>query len=127
MKIVSINDYRRDKQMTAKKYDYDYDDAIKVMTYNDWEEAHDAMERRRKTKALKFRKAKAKYFQRQRKYGLYNAILGVLTIGVGKLASVPEIGLIGLLFVLMGIYIMNTKNMVLVDWFFLKCQDNDLL
>lgn len=96
---------------------------VVVMTYDDYEDIREGMNRRAKTRRSADRANLAKYYGRQRFFGLAILLIGVVCLVVGCSIEAKMLEYFGFAIGLFGLYIAFTKNMVLVDQYYLERQD----
>lgn len=96
---------------------------ISVMTFEEWENVRDAMNRRQSSKRRKERKRMALYFKRQRVFGFMIMAFGIIVALVGHFAGIVGLQYLGVGVGLFSLYPVFTKDMVLVDEYFLEYQD----
>lgn len=96
---------------------------INVMTFNEWEEINNAMKERDKNKRKKEYMRMARYFRRQRLYGGMIVAFGIICIITGHIAKIVNMECLGILVSLAGLYVTLTKQMMLVDEYFLEYED----
>lgn len=128
-KIISFNQRREDKAMTRdntarKMYEeYQKEDVINVMTFEEWERVRDVLNNRQLKKKRKERKRMALYFKRQRLFGFAIMAFGIITTIVGHCSDIVGLQYMGVGVGLLSLYPIFTKEMMLVDEYFLEYQD----
>ena len=100
-----------------------YNEPITVMTYDEYEDIRESMNARRRARVSKDRERRAKYYNRQRLMGLVIMLAGVLCLIVGCLMTARVLEYFGAAIGVFGLYIMVTKQMILVDKYYLEHQD----
>ena len=100
-----------------------YDNVITYMSYNEWENINEDMEKRRDIKRLKERHRKACYFRRQRCLGAIIMLVGIMCLISGSIITQRVLQYFGLITGFVGLYMMYTKQMIVVDGYYLECQD----
>ena len=94
-----------------------------VMSYDDWEEIKEGMNSRRRAKAARERENRAKYYCRQRILGFLILAVGVICLLTGCMINQNIVQYFGAASGLVGLYVIMTKSMVLVDRYYLEFQD----
>lgn len=129
-KVINFNQYREEKVMirdntTRKMYEEHCNGAgtISVMTFEEWEDVRDAMNNRQRSKRRKERRHMALYFKRQRTFGFMLMAFGIALALVGHFAEIVGLQYLGVGIGLFSLYPVFTKEMVLVDEYFLEYQD----
>lgn len=93
------------------------------MSYEDWENINEDMEKRRSIKRLKERQKRACYFRRQRRLGTIIMLLGIVCLISGSVVIQRVLQGFGVITGFVGLYMMYTNQMVVVDGYYLECQD----
>lgn len=93
------------------------------MTYDDWEDIKDNMNRRRRSRAFNERKNRVKYYNRQRVLGFLILAVGVICLLAGCMIGQDIVTWFGAVAGGVGLYVILTKAMILVDWYYLEYQD----
>lgn len=93
---------------------------IQVMTYDQWEEKHKQKQKRAKRKRKNEMMKMQRYFLKQRLYGLLILLLGVAVGCIANLTAWDNLFWLGALIVLGGLYVLVTRQMVIVDGYFLE-------
>lgn len=125
-KVIDFKQYGEDKIMNnaAGKMGYQYDkNIVNVMTFEEWSEINDVMERRSRQKRKVARRVRANYYRRQRTFGGLIISFGTVTGTISYFTDIPALGVIGVCMALAGLYTLFTKQMILVDEYFLEQQD----
>lgn len=95
---------------------------VMVMTYDDYEDIREGMNRRAKARRMVDRENMAKYYGRQRIFGLVILLVGVVCLVVGSnISKIMEY--FGAVVGLYGLYVSVTKHMVLKDSYYIERQD----
>lgn len=97
-----------------------------VLNYDEFANIQDKMEQRRNNRRAKERKNRATYFHRQRILGAVICIVGIFFLILGCYIISKIMQIFGAAVGLVGLFIMTTKQMVMVDSYFLECQDRIL-
>lgn len=92
----------------------------RVFTYDEWEAITEMMKERDRKKRKAENMRTAHYFQRQKIYGSMIALFGIVCIILGHLANIVNMEVFGILVGLAGLYVVMTKEMMLVDEYFLE-------
>lgn len=103
-----------------KSYYEDKEDTIRVMTYEEWEEVRETVERMMKRKQNKARKRMELYYKQQRIFGLYVCTIAVVFILMGYITNITTLMVLGDVFALSGLYTMFTRRMLLVNSYFIE-------
>ena len=98
-------------------------EVITYMTYSEWQDIKDKMNERRFNKLVKERKRKAMYFRRQQCMGAVFFLVGLMCLITGSIIDNSIMQYFGGIIGLLGLYIGLTKQMILVDTYFLECID----
>lgn len=96
---------------------------ITYMSYNEWEDIKDEMNERRLRRIVKERRRRAMYFKRQHIAGAVIFIAGIICLMIGCGVDKMLLQCFGAVVGLAGLYLVLTKQMVLVDNYFLERQD----
>ena len=94
-----------------------------VMSFDDFASIQDKMEQRRNNRRAKERKNRVTYFRRQRLLGAVCAAVGILFLLLGCYIDSQVMQVFGAAVGLAGLFIITTKQMILVDAYYLECQD----
>lgn len=110
---------------TAKKMYEEYcnGSTINVMTFEEWENVRDSMNNRQLNRKRKERKRMALYFKRQRLFGFSIMLFGIIVAIVGHYSNIIGLQYMGVGIGLLSLYPIFTKEMILVDEYFLEYQD----
>lgn len=108
---------------TQENVNSSYDNVITYMSFDEWENINEDMEKRRDIKRLKERHRKARYFKRQRCLGAIIMLVGTICLISGSIITKTILQYFGLIIGFVGLYIMYTKQMIVVDGYYLECQD----
>lgn len=100
-----------------------YDNVVTYMSYNEWEDINEDMEKRRNVKRLKEQHRKACYFRWQRCLGAIIMLVGIMCLISGSIITQRVLQYFGLITGFVGLYMMYTKQMIVVDGYYLECQD----
>lgn len=98
-------------------------DSVLVMCYDDFEEIHDRVIQGRRNRAARDRENRAKYYSRQRVMGLVIALIGIICLIVGCNIGTEILESFGAIVGCFGIYVVVTKQMILVDKYYLEFMD----
>lgn len=98
-------------------------DYTTVMSYGEFAEIQDEMERRKNKRREKDRQNRTTYFIRQRAMGATIMTIGMVFLSVGCHIDEQIMEIFGAIVGIAGLGIVVTKKMVLVDSYFLECQD----
>lgn len=98
-------------------------DYTAVMSFDEFLAIQDKMQQRNNTRRTKDRKNRITYYKRQRIFGISIMAVGILILLLGFFIGSRVIQLFGTVVGLTGLYIMLTKQMILVDSYYLECQD----
>lgn len=93
------------------------------MSYEDWENINEDMEKRRGAKKLKEQHKRACYFRRQRRLGAIIMLLGIICLILGSFVLQRVLQGFGVITGFAGLYMMYTNQMIVVDGYYLECQD----
>lgn len=96
---------------------------VTVMSYDDYEDIRESMNRRAKGRRAADRENMAKYYGRQRIFGLVILLVGVVCLIVGDGISSSIMEYFGAAVGLYGLYMSVTKHMILVDSYYIERQD----
>lgn len=93
------------------------------MTFNDWE----SIKRKRDTmsvqKLKQEREKRAAYFKRQRLFGLAILVVAIAVLIIACANTYEILQGVGAVVALLGLYTMLTRQMVLIDEYYLECMD----
>lgn len=98
-------------------------DFVTVMSYDDFAAIQDKMDQRRRKRRAKDRENKIIYFKHQRCLGAAILAIGSLIVGIGCGVDADRLQLFGAVVGVVGLYVMLTKQMILIDKYYLECQD----
>lgn len=96
---------------------------ITFMSYNEFADLQEQMEARRKSRKAKERKNRAMYFHRQRILGAIVGLIGVALLIFGCYLNARIMQAFGAFTGVFGLLIMTTRQMILVDSYYLECQE----
>lgn len=96
---------------------------ITYMSYGEWENINSDMENRKNTKRLRERRRKAGYYKRQRLMGAIIMLIGIICMVVSCIISQRVLQGFGVIVGIVGLYTIMTKQMILVDSYYLEHQD----
>ncbi len=129
-KVINFNQYREERIMardnTARNMYDKYcnsSDTINVMTFEEWEDVRESMSNRQLRKKRRERKRMAMYFKRQRAFGFSIMLFGIIVAIVGHFSNIVGLQYLGVGVGLLSLYPIFTKEMMLVDEYFLEYQD----
>lgn len=105
---------------TARKEDYN---TINVMTYADWCDLNDEIQKRGEKKRIIERKKRARYFEKQRRFGFMIIGFSSLMALGGRTFGIDGLCLMSVFVALAGLFTIFTKQMILVDEYYLDYQD----
>lgn len=111
----------RTNNSSNKKHKYDQYELL--MTYSDFTNIEYAAAAYRNRKRKTDRKNRITYFKRQRSLGVVVAALGTFLLCAGCLSNTYVLQCFGATVGLVGLFLMLTKQMVVVDTYYLECQD----
>lgn len=111
------------KKNNASNKKHKYDQYETLMTYDDFATIEDAAASRRNRKREADRKNRIIYFKRQRSLGVVVASIGTALLCAGCLSGTYVLQGFGATVGLVGLFLMLTKQMVVVDTYYLECQD----
>lgn len=100
-----------------------YSDYNTVMSFNEFLAIQDKMQQRNNARRTKDRKNRITYYKRQRIFGITIMTVGMLILLLGFFIGSHVTQLFGAVIGFVGLYITVTKQMVLVDSYYLECQD----
>lgn len=110
--------------MSCKAYNPEGNpEILTYMSYDEWENIKDEMNVRRLSKLSKERKRMAIYFRKQHCLGAAIFLIGLVCLIVGCYIKNPILQYFGGIIGIAGLYLILTKQMVLVDNYFLERQD----
>lgn len=98
-------------------------DYVTVMTYEDFAALQDKMDQRRKKRRAKDRENRVVYFKRQRFVGSVILLVGAIAMAAGCGFSSDRLQFFGGIVGMIGLYVMLTKQMIIIDRYYLECQD----
>ena len=98
-------------------------DFVTVMSYDDFAAIQDKMEQRRRKRRAKDREDKIAYFKHQRYLGIAILLAGAIIVAAGSGLNADKLQLFGAVVGISGLYVMLTKQMILIDRYYLECQD----
>lgn len=81
-------------------------DALQLMSYQDWENQHKDVTRLARKRIRKERL----YFRKQKLFGVGVAIFGLIVSVIADVTLLADVGLVGNVISLFGIYIMVTQR-----------------
>lgn len=93
------------------------------MSYDEWENINADIEKRRLSKRLRERRRKAGYYKRQRLMGAIIMLIGIICMIIGCIISQRVLQGFGVITGIVGLYTVMTKQMILVDNYYLEHQD----
>lgn len=93
------------------------------MSYDEWAKLNDGMEKRRLLKRLRERRRKAGYYKRQRLMGAIIMLIGIICMVISCIISQSVLQAVGAIFGIAGLYTILTKQMILIDSYYLEYQD----
>lgn len=93
------------------------------MSYDEWAKLNDGMEKRRFLKRLRERRRKAGYYKRQRLMGAIIMLIGIICMVISCIISQSVLQVVGAIFGIAGLYTILTKQMILIDSYYLEYQD----
>ena len=98
-------------------------DVITYMSYDEWENINENMRKRRLSKRLRERRRKAGYYKRQRLMGAIIMLIGIICMVISCIISQRVLQGFGVIVGIVGLYTVMTKQMILVDNYYLEHQD----
>lgn len=101
----------------------DNQEVITYMSYDEWAKINDGMKKQRLLKHLRERRRKAGYYKRQRLMGAIIMLIGIICMVISCIISQRTLQAFGVVFGIVGLYIILTKQMILVDNYYLEYQD----
>ena len=93
------------------------------LSYNDWESIN---QNRRGVSAQKLkaeREKRASYYKKQRLFGFEILALAVFVLIVACVNAYEILQGVGIVMALLGVYTMLTKQMILINEYYLECMD----
>lgn len=101
----------------------DNQEVITYMSYDEWAKLNDGMEKRRLLKRLRERRRKAGYYKRQRLMGAIIMLIGIICMVISCIISQRVLQGFGVIVGIVGLYTVMTKQMILIDSYYLEYQD----
>ena len=98
-------------------------EGIVYMTYDEYEDVKSQMNERRQIRMRKDRERRARYYKRQRILGALIMLVGIICIIIGCFIHTNLLEIFGVLVGVVGLYIIVTPQMVLVDKYYLEIKD----
>lgn len=98
-------------------------EVITYMSYDEWNNINNDMEKRRLSKRFRERRRKAEYYKRQRFMGVIITLIGIICMVISCIISQMVLQAFGAVFGIVGLYTILTKQMILVDNYYLEHQD----
>ena len=96
---------------------------IMYMSYDEFEDMKDKMNERRQSRIRKERERKANYYKRQRLMGVLIMLVGIGCLIAGCCLHTTLMEYFGVFVGVVGLYIIVTPQMVLVDKYYLEFKD----
>lgn len=96
---------------------------ITFMSYDEFADIQEQMDARRKCRKAKERKNRAMYFHRQRIMGAAIGLVGIALLILGCYLDTRIMQAFGAFTGVFGLLIITTRQMVLVDSYYLECQE----
>lgn len=93
------------------------------MSFNDYEDMRDKFNERRKQRVHKDRERKAMYYSQQRIMGAIITLVGIICLIIGCAITANILEYFGLFISIIGIYTVFTRQMLLINKYYLECQD----
>lgn len=110
--------------MSCKAYNPEQNpEIITYMSYGEWENIKDEMNARRLSRLNKERRRKAVYFRKQHCTGALIFLIGLICLITGCSIDNSILQYFGGIIGIAGLYLVLTKQMVLVDNYYLERQD----
>ena len=107
--------------MSFKAYNSDHEsEVITYMSYDEWENLKNKINKRRLSKINEERKRKMMYFRRQRSIGIIVFLVGLICLLIGCNTGNLILQYFGGIIGIVGFYLVLTKRMMLVDNYFLE-------
>lgn len=98
-------------------------DYTTVMSFDEFLAIQDKIQQRNNSRRARDRKNRITYYKRQRVFGISIMVAGILIMLLGFFIGSRATQLFGAVIGFAGLYIMVTKQMILVDSYYLECQD----
>lgn len=100
-----------------------YADSITVMSFDEYEDIRDRMNERRKQRINKDRERRALYYRQQRLMGAIIMIVGIACLITGCCITAKILEYFGIFAAVVGLYIVVTPQMILVNKYYLERKD----
>lgn len=94
-----------------------------TMTYEEFEDIYNGFTARRRNRAAKDREKRMKYYRRQKLFGAVIMAVGGIFLGIGHVVEADVMEYFGAAVGFVGLYIIMTRQMVLVDKYYLEVHD----
>lgn len=94
-----------------------------MMSYDDWQDFSREQKRRALAHMEAEREKRAAYYARQRGFGVLLLTVALTALGFASAYGFAVMQGIGAVVALLAVYIMLTKQMVLIDSYYLECMD----
>lgn len=88
-------------------------DTILLMTYEDWEKEHNRIQRQVQQRHKRYIAKIRKYYLMQKLYGALIVLFGLMVSVTGCLMNFPDLTGIGTICMLIGLYVMITREILL--------------
>lgn len=91
------------------------------MNCEDWDNVRKTFAKNHVQEVMRERRRMDMYFRRQRFYGGAAFVAGAILIIVGYCLNMPMLRGLGMAAGLVGLYLMTTKAMIIMDEYYLEC------
>lgn len=93
------------------------------MDYEQWDKINSMIQGSYRKRLIYERKQREKYYAKQRRIGIKITLCGVIFAVVCYFSKVSVLSYIGVVLVCGGLYTAFTRNMIIVDDYYLDCQE----
>lgn len=94
-----------------------------LMTYGDWQEYTTEYKRRILAHMEREREKRAAYYARQRAFGLLLLVISLTSMLIASVNRFDVVLGISAIVALLGVYMMLTRQMILIDGYYLEVMD----
>lgn len=88
-------------------------DTVLLMTYEDWEKEHNRIQRQVQQRHKKYIQKLRRYYLMQKLYGALIILFGLIVSVIGCLMNFPDLTGIGAICILIGLYVMISRELLL--------------
>ncbi len=107
----------------SANYDGRYAEPETFMSFNEYENMREQLNERRKQRIGKDRERRAVYYRQQRIMGVAIMLVGIACLIIGCVITASILEYFGIFVGLVGLYTIFTRQMVLVNKYYLERQD----